>query len=268
MSRAIDSRRARRKLARGHRAARQAMADAAATALEASAAREQSALLGSMNLGFSLGQDARGDAQGAAFVLRVPAGLRHFGHLPDARGLLLVHRPGFLRHHLVLARHYPELLAVAVRRHPVVPAAHAAVYHDAAVCGGAETRHGGAALHLPVARQRDPRRQVSRLDADLPDDARADAGVSGLHLLASRLPAVPLVRRIPGPVSHRKLVYRVRAVHFVAVREPGDRRNRHYRAAADVLDSQLERSGALRAARWTSFGRCRCSTSSTDSPRA
>ena len=78
--------------------------------------------------------------------------------------------------------------------YPAVPAADAAVHHDAAVRGGAKTRHDRAALHLSAARRRNTRRQVPGVGRDLHHDARADAAVPDLTFTPSTaFPLFPLV---------------------------------------------------------------------------
>ena len=63
----------------------------------------------------------------------------------------------------------------------------------------------------------------------------------GVHLQYPLVPAVPAVRRLPRLAADRMRVYRVRRLHFVAVREPGDGGDGDDYAAAVFLDSQLER---------------------------
>ena len=89
-----------------------------------------------------------------------------------------------------------------------------------------------------------------------------------LHLQHPLVPAVPADRRLPGPAADRMRVHRVRHVHVVAVREPGDGGNGHDHAAAVFLDSQLERGRVHQLVARIGARASRCSTSSAASPRA
>src|SRR6202030_2104482 len=145
---------------------------------------------------------------------------------------LRLHRSRLFRHDGVRARYHPELLVVAVHRHPALSAADAAVHHDAAVCGRAKARHYRAALHISAARWRSARRQVPGLDDNLRHDAGTDDALSDLSLQRALIPAVSAGRRLLGSAPDRWRVYRVRYFHIVDVREPGDGGLGHRPAAA------------------------------------
>ena len=130
--------------------------------------------------------DARGDAQGIALLLRLPAGVHAVGRVPGAGGILRVHRPEFLRDDRRSRATSSRTTGSCCS--PISGSCLLLTLPFITMRLFAEERKLGTdrvALHLSAARRRNSRRQVPRVGRDLPDDARADAALPGLYVLRS-----------------------------------------------------------------------------------